>query len=187
MRLTRSRVWALVTVCLTAPLVQLMSINLISGLATGSKLTSTSQSGTIGGDCSMQRMGSPAPLTSSVISPLVQFLGKVNRATRRRDTRTGQLVDGLVDGSAQDASRRVGEEAPSPLSSLIEEEVRARVVAALESLPENQRVVMELSLKGLATAEIARLLDLNPAAVRKRESRATERLRELLQADSPPE
>lgn len=108
---------------------------------------------------------------------------KVHRATRRRDTRTAQLPDGAEEG----ATGSPGEEDSSPLTSLIEQEVRERILSGLESLPENQRIVMELSLEGLPTAEIARLLDLKPATVRKRESRAIERLRELLEPGPPPE
>jgi RNA polymerase sigma-70 factor, ECF subfamily len=99
---------------------------------------------------------------------------KVGRATRRGDQRPharAEVVEEIPEPSGEERS---------PLALVIEEEVKSRVQAALGQLPEDQRAVMDLSLQGLKGPEIARILDLKPATVRKRESRAAERIRELL-------
>lgn len=101
---------------------------------------------------------------------------KIERAGRRKENRSRDLAGGLQD-VPEGAGRPEGE---APIDSAIEAEVRARVRGAIQQLPEDQRQVMELYLQGLSAPEIARLLDLTPVAVRKRESRATARLREIL-------
>jgi RNA polymerase sigma-70 factor (ECF subfamily) len=68
----------------------------------------------------------------------------------------------------------------TPLTRLIREEVQARLLSAIETLPEDQRSVVKLRLEGLDGPRIAAILGIEAAAVRKRESRAAKRLRELL-------
>ncbi|MBI4603036.1 MAG: sigma-70 family RNA polymerase sigma factor [Planctomycetes bacterium] len=106
---------------------------------------------------------------------------KVGRVARRRDPRpAGELAEDEAAGAPRSGG---GSGEGSPLEALLREDVRSRVRAALELLPEDQRAVMELHLQGLGAPEIARMLSLKPAAVRKRESRAAARLRELLEPD----
>jgi RNA polymerase sigma-70 factor (ECF subfamily) len=72
---------------------------------------------------------------------------------------------------------------PSPGSTdiLIDEERRARVRAALNTLPPNQKIAMILKhFEGLSYAEIARILDVTPKAVEGLISRAGASLSALL-------
>ncbi|MEM7234725.1 MAG: sigma-70 family RNA polymerase sigma factor, partial [Planctomycetota bacterium] len=62
--------------------------------------------------------------------------------------------------------------------------LRDRVRAAVHKLPEDQRLVLELRLRGLSSRQIADEIGLSADAVRQRESRASKRLRELLSGSS---
>jgi RNA polymerase sigma-70 factor (ECF subfamily) len=71
--------------------------------------------------------------------------------------------------------------APGPTDILIDEERRARVSAALDTLPTNQKAAMILKhFEGLSYAEIARILDVTPKAVEGLISRARASLSALL-------
>ena len=74
-----------------------------------------------------------------------------------------------------ETANKVPEE--NPLTMIVRDEVRQRVLKAVEALPKDQRDVMKLRLQGLKAPDIAAMLELKPDAVRKRESRAVERLR----------
>jgi RNA polymerase sigma-70 factor, ECF subfamily len=70
---------------------------------------------------------------------------------------------------------------PSPSQQLAEEEVARRVRAALDRLDEVDREVLLMrNLEGLSYQEVGCLLDVEPAAARKRYGRALLRLRRLL-------
>lgn len=98
---------------------------------------------------------------------------KVSRVVRRHDPRP--VGDAFATDDLPD------EDDDGPLEDIVRDEVRSRVRAAIAQLPEDQRAVMELKLQGLAAPEIARLLSIKPDAVRKRESRAAEKLRQMLE------
>ena len=64
------------------------------------------------------------------------------------------------------------------LDALISEEERARVRAAIRALPRADRLLLELSyVRGMTSAAIAVRLDESAASIRKRKSRALQRLR----------
>lgn len=66
---------------------------------------------------------------------------------------------------------------PSPLSRVLDRERRALLRAAVQSLPERDRVVLDLAhLQGLRDEEIARVLGLSPGHVRVLLHRARRRL-----------
>jgi RNA polymerase sigma-70 factor (ECF subfamily) len=69
------------------------------------------------------------------------------------------------------------DESDQPLSRLVEREFIELLHAAIGNLPLDQRVVVELRLRGISATEIGETLGLNPATVRQRESRAVKRLR----------
>ncbi|MBN1442727.1 MAG: sigma-70 family RNA polymerase sigma factor [Planctomycetes bacterium] len=102
---------------------------------------------------------------------------KIIRALRELQDRRQREKGGLRE------DRLAARSIDLPLARLIRAEVRERVRRAVEELPEDQRVVIELRLKGLSAPEIAERLSLQPAAVRKRESRALARLREVMGGD----
>jgi RNA polymerase sigma-70 factor (ECF subfamily) len=102
---------------------------------------------------------------------------KIIRAIRELQDRRQREKGGLRE------DRLAARSLDLPLAKLIRDEVRERVRRAVEELPEDQRVVIELRLKGLSAPEIAAKLSLQPAAVRKRESRALTRLREVMGGD----
>ena len=100
---------------------------------------------------------------------------KLGRVVRKKRPRPGgEQVVGASEAESSDSDG---------LAGLMREEVRARVRVAIERLPEDQRSVMDLRLQGLNSAQIAVMLCMKPETVRKRESRAAARLRELLAAD----
>ena len=71
--------------------------------------------------------------------------------------------------------------APPPGAELDQRELAARVRAAIDALPEGLRATLVLRLdEGLSFEEIARILERNDVAVRKRYSRALAALREAL-------
>jgi RNA polymerase sigma-70 factor (ECF subfamily) len=116
-------------------------------------------------------------------STIEEFLGwlrtilkrKLLKAIRRKRPDVG------LDPSEESAGRRPGRASPTgPLDQILKEEVKARVRKALAMLPDDQRAVVTLRLQGLDSPRIAGVLGLEPDAVRKRESRAAKRLREIL-------
>lgn len=60
-------------------------------------------------------------------------------------------------------------------------EIEERVFAALERLPEEQRMTFVLRLQGLSVEEISRMLDCPPNTVRSRKILAIRKLRQALQ------
>ena len=72
-----------------------------------------------------------------------------------------------------------GDAASSPEAIVLAEEERARLVAALEKLPDDARLVLGYRfLLDLSEAETAAALGVRPGTVKSRTSRALERLRE---------
>ncbi len=101
---------------------------------------------------------------------------KLGRAARRRSPRHAE------DGAIEEAARPEGRAEEEPIASLVRDEVKARVLAAVARLPEHERAVMEMRMKGLNAPEIAQILGIDAAAVRKRESRAAGRLRGMMKS-----
>ena len=99
---------------------------------------------------------------------------KITRALRRkRPQRLGQLLQQTEDEKHSNG-------ADNPLADLIREELHSRLNLFLRQLPEDMRNIMELRIAGMSSARIAERLGMTPAAVRKRKSRAMERLRQLI-------
>lgn len=122
------------------------------------------------------RGGSMAELYAWIRTILRRKLGRAVRKKRPRPA---------GDGLPEDPGRgRPGVE--EPFASLLREEVQAKVRAAVEDLPEDQRVVMKLRLEGMGAPDIAGMLGLSAEAVRKRESRAAAELRKLFGVEDPP-
>lgn len=70
---------------------------------------------------------------------------------------------------------------PSPLERLITSEEKRAVTRALERLPASDREILrQCFVEGRKTAEIAGALEVPAARIRKRKSRALEKLREIL-------
>ena len=101
---------------------------------------------------------------------------KLGRVVRRQTPRPGGEA---VESSP--GSNFSGREAPiEPVAQMVRDEAQARVRASVEQLPEDLRDVMRLRLEGLKAPDVASMLGLSHDAVRKRESRAMARLREML-------
>jgi RNA polymerase sigma-70 factor (ECF subfamily) len=93
----------------------------------------------------------------------------------------------MREASADEDEDRLGRIAavtarePRAEESLSRAEVEARVRAAIDALPESMRMTLLLRVyEGLSFEEIARVVERNEVAVRKRYSRALEVLREAL-------
>ena len=104
---------------------------------------------------------------------LLQIVANEARNRRRSAGRRMQLA---VRAAAQEPS---GGAAPSPEATLLSTEVRARLLAAVNDLPEDQQLVISLRyFVGLSEAEVADALGLPTGTVKSRTARALERLRE---------
>jgi RNA polymerase sigma factor (sigma-70 family) len=93
--------------------------------------------------------------------------GRLDRLMRRLGgtARSWEDLDGFPD------------EALDAAAALVEKDLRDCLARLVASLPSNERLVIELKLARFTVRQIARLLKLKPATVRKRESRAVRRLR----------
>jgi RNA polymerase sigma-70 factor (ECF subfamily) len=106
---------------------------------------------------------------------------------RRKHLRAGNRTvtreepPALPNASVQELAERLFARSSSPSARAQREERRARVRAALESLPDRDREVLVLRhLEQLPTSEIAAELELTEATVHTRHLRALRRLRDLL-------
>jgi RNA polymerase sigma-70 factor (ECF subfamily) len=109
---------------------------------------------------------------------------RFHRAARRSLAREAALPD----RSSLLLARQLLAGGPSPSQRLIEREAARRVREALDRLPEIDREVLLMrNLEELSYQEVACLLDIDPAAARKRYGRALLRLRKLLFDDGPRE
>lgn len=95
---------------------------------------------------------------------------KVNRVARQKNPEDLEEV----------RKRARGKRTRLPLSELIDRELIDTLYDAIAQLPVEQRLVVELRLRGINATEIGELLNLKPATVRKRESRAAEKLKTLV-------
>ena len=86
-----------------------------------------------------------------------------------KPTTTIDLADELVDGT------------PGPDEQAIRSDDAARLDAAIATLPELRRQVIELRLAGLSSPEIARILERSPDWVRTTQRRAVLQLQATLQ------
>jgi RNA polymerase sigma-70 factor (ECF subfamily) len=106
-----------------------------------------------------------------------------NKKVRRRPTPLS--LDAPAAGSDEGESERravnPAHPGPSPVQGAVRSELRARIDAALDSLPPRYREVLVLrELEGLTYEEIARTLNVSRGTVESRLFRARERLRERL-------
>jgi len=99
---------------------------------------------------------------------------KLLKAVRRK------IPVGDLDEEKETGGPPRGREEENPLSRLLRDELRSKVRSAIQNLPEDQKAVVRLRLQGLDGPRIAAALGIEAAAVRKRESRAAKRLREIL-------
>jgi RNA polymerase sigma-70 factor (ECF subfamily) len=104
---------------------------------------------------------------------LLQIVANEARNRRRSAGRRALLA---VRAAAQESS---GDAAPSPEASLLGTERREALLAAVNALPEDQRLVISLRyFAELSEEETAAALDLPRGTVKSRTARALERLRE---------
>ena len=93
----------------------------------------------------------------------------------RQEQRTASLDQHLEEG------RPVSSSAPGPDRAAQDGERDAILVRAVAQLPEDMRLAVVLhDFQGLSHADIGSMLDVEPATVRKRYSRALKKLRSLL-------
>jgi RNA polymerase sigma-70 factor, ECF subfamily len=103
------------------------------------------------------------------------------RAARRDVRREEAAAAGLPDASAEELAERLLARGAGPSEAARRQELRGRVRAALQALPEAEREVLALRhLEGLSAAEAAAVLGVSEAAVKSRALRAMQRLRGLL-------
>jgi RNA polymerase sigma-70 factor, ECF subfamily len=106
------------------------------------------------------------------------------RAKKRSVGREEPGVLELPEDSALELASRLATESVSPSQSLMREELRGRVQAALDRLPARDREILVLRhLEHLSMRECAATLGVTEGAARVRHLRALERLRTTLEAD----
>jgi RNA polymerase sigma-70 factor (ECF subfamily) len=100
------------------------------------------------------------------------------RKSGRRATRE-TADDEAVAAAADEAN-------PGPLGAALEGEAGARLAAAIEGLPEDQRVAFLLYVEGgLSVAEIGETTGVNPETAKSRLRYAVARLKQALGSDAP--
>jgi RNA polymerase sigma-70 factor (ECF subfamily) len=110
--------------------------------------------------------------------PLRPYLFTIAASVRRDELRRRYR---LPPQAGEEALERV-ESSDSPISGRLDPAIKNALHAALDALPETQRVVIQLHrFEGLTFAEIAEVLGTTAGAVRVRAFRAYERLRTVLQ------
>ena len=104
---------------------------------------------------------------------LLQIVANEARNRRRSAGRRAHLA---LRAATEQPS---GDAAPSPEASLLSAEMRGALLAAVNELPEEQRVVIALRFfAGLSEHEVAGALSLPEGTVKSRSARALDRLRE---------
>jgi len=104
---------------------------------------------------------------------LLQIVANEARNRRRSAGRRAHLA---LRAATEQPS---GDAAPSPEASLLSAEMRGALLAAVNELPEDQRVVIALRFfAGLSEHEVAEALSLPEGTVKSRSARALDRLRE---------
>ena len=107
---------------------------------------------------------------------LFTIAANIRRDELRRRLRSKEVLD---EAALDDAMEALAAVAPEPPRT----DVTDRVRAAVDALPETQRVVVHLHrFEGLPMAEIAGILGLSEIAVRVRASRGYEQLRTTLRS-----
>ncbi len=110
---------------------------------------------------------------------LLRIVANEARNRRRTETRQARLWARAVE---QEVS---GDAAPSPEATVVSAERRAELLAALESLREDDRLVLACRyLAGLSEHETAAALGLRRGTVKSRTARALGRLREIVGEES---
>lgn len=137
----------------------------------------------------LRRLGSreaAEDVTSQIFERALRSLGSFRGGSFRAWLFT------IAHNAVTDAYRRQGSQpafddaweipdpAPPPEQVAMLADERRRLVTALALLPSDQRQVIELRLSGVASAEVAAILDRSPEAVRALQLRATRRLQALL-------
>jgi len=102
---------------------------------------------------------------------------------RKRKNRKVISIDEEIHMDEGEIKRQVISEEPLPDELAEREELRSIVNAAINSLPEDQRIVLTLrDLNGLSYDEIAKILDCPGGTVKSRINRARQALRNVLSA-----
>jgi RNA polymerase sigma factor (sigma-70 family) len=105
-----------------------------------------------------------------------------NEARNRRRS-AGRRDAATVRAAAAEAS---GEAAPSPEASLLDAERRGTLLAALDALKDDDRLVLACRfVVELSEEETAAALGVRKGTVKSRQSRALERLRAVLGEERP--
>jgi RNA polymerase sigma-70 factor, ECF subfamily len=117
---------------------------------------------------------------------LIELHRRHLHSQRRSVKREQPLAAHLSDESAMQLADRVLARQSSPSERAMRSELRQRLRDALDQLAEQDREVLVLRhLEQLSTRETAAVLGIREGAVKTRHLRALERLRALLQAQSP--
>jgi RNA polymerase sigma-70 factor (ECF subfamily) len=113
-------------------------------------------------------------------SPFRPWLLRIvaNEARNRRRS-SGRRAALALRAAREESSSNPGNAAPSPETAVVAAAERERLLAALDGLPEDARVVLVCRfLLELSEAETAAALDVRPGTVKSRTARALDRLRE---------
>ena len=101
---------------------------------------------------------------------------KIGRQVRKKRPQVGLEGEG-------EAAPSPAESDEGPLDRMVRREMTTRLREAIDKLPDDQREVIRMRLKGMKSPDIGAELGLSPEAVRMREMRAARRLREILKGE----
>ncbi len=107
------------------------------------------------------------------------------KAERRTVLREKHWSCHVTDESVHELVDRLMSDSLRPNSRIIEVEMKARMISALETLkPQDREILVLRYLEQLDVAEISQVLEITPTAVTSRHLRALQRIRRILK-DSP--
>lgn len=113
------------------------------------------------------------------VRPLRPWLLRIVANEARNRMRSSRRRERLALAVAAESS---GDAAPSPESELLRSDARDTLLAAINQLPEDQRLVVALRyFAGLSEEEVVAALGVRPGTAKSRHSRALARLRELME------
>ena len=125
-----------------------------------------------------QRLGAP-PTEVQLAQALQVSLNEYHEIMR--DAQGAQLIyyeDFQKDSDDHFLDRNCADPRKHPLDALLDEDLRASVVKAIDDLPEREKMEMGMHYEqGLNLREIGAVLGMSPSGVRSRLSRLLERLR----------
>jgi RNA polymerase sigma-70 factor, ECF subfamily len=123
----------------------------------------------------------PMPFHLWLRKTAYENLLRLRRRHVEADCRSVEQEIPLPDSSSALLAKKIFSREPNPSQQAVEQELARRLREAIQQLtPLDAEVLLMRALEGLTNQEVAKVLDLEPAATSKRYGRAILKLRQLL-------